>query len=272
MTGRFIDVMAVCALVASATAVGLGMYPAAAEETLDAPTLDSLRLEGTDAYVSFTDHSVDENSFSISIWDPGVTDVVVKSASVPGNPGAERQGVTRSVSGIPPGKPLCATVAATVTTAEYPYLEESSPQSNRLCEDPADAPSDVALENIRGNEEPQANQSPAYLVAFRNAGGSETAGIVVDISTSGVATLGDQAGVQAGWSAAGFSCAPRPPSGGETAALRCTGGKLRAGEQTNPAVIVRFTGPGLGTIHASISGGADANAGNNGTALNVRVV
>jgi hypothetical protein len=275
MTGRFFDVAVVCALLALGPVVGLGVGQAAAEETLDAPTLDSLRLEGRDAHVSFTDHSADETSFAISIWEPGVTSVVVASASVPGSPGDERQGVTRSVSGIPPGNPLCATVQATITTAEYPYLQESSPESNRVCEDPADAPSDVALENIRGKEELSwvtvAGQSPAYLVAFRNAGGNETAGIVVDISTSGVATLGDQAGVQAGWAAAGFSCVTRPPAGGETAALSCTGGRLKPGEQTNPAVIVRFTGPGLGTIHASISGGADANPGNNGTALNVRV-
>jgi hypothetical protein len=101
-----------------------------------------------------------------------------------------------------------------------------------------------------------------------NAGG-DASGITVDVTTSGVATLGDQGAGVAGRSAAGFSCANRAPSGGETAAMRCTGGKLAKGQAGNPAVIVKFTGPGSGVIHAQISGGADTTNGNNGTALSV---
>jgi hypothetical protein len=161
--------------------------------------------------------------------------------------------------------------------AELAGLEKVSPPSNTVCADPAAAANapDLALENIRGKAEQQwttvQNQAPAYLVAFRNAGGDASA-VTVDISTSGVATLGDQGAVAGGWGAAGFTCATRPPSGGETTALRCTGGKLAEGQASNPAVIVKFTGPGQGTIHAQISGGADTNTGNNGTSLGVRVL
>jgi hypothetical protein len=34
-------------------------------------------------------------------------------------------------------------------------------------------------------------------------------------------------------------------------------------------VVVRFTGPGMGAIHAPIGGATDADNSNNGTALNI---
>lgn len=279
MTISPITRLALSPVMASALALGVGVAPAAAE-SFRAPQLQSLRLEGTQAYVTFEDLSEDELGFSVTLRERDNPDKIVKQGPLPGGgaPGRNRV-VTQVLSGLPSGVPLCASVQSTGLVqggvAELAGLENVSPPSNTVCADAASTPADLALENIRGKAEQQwttvQGQAPAYLVAFRNAGGDAT-GITVDVYTSGVATLGDQGAVSAGWSAAGFSCAPRPPSGGETAALRCTGGKLARGQASNPAVIVKFTGPGQGTIHAQISGAGDTNTRNNGTALGVRVL
>jgi hypothetical protein len=271
------------ALAASGLILGLGAPPASADAPLEPPILQSLRLDGSQATVTFKDLSADEQGFTITVRERDNPDRTVLVAPLPGGgaPGTRRV-VSQVVNGLPAGVPLCAHVQATglVTSggvAELAGLEKVSPPSNTVCADPvaaADAP-DLALENIRGKAEQQwttvQNQTPAYLVAFRNPGG-DASDITVDVNTSGVATLGDQAAVAGGWNAAGFTCAPRPPSGGEAAAMRCTGGKLAKGQATNPAVIVKFTGPGQGTIHAQISGPGDTNSANNGTALGVRVL
>jgi hypothetical protein len=272
------------AAAATVLLVAVGVSPAAAQP-LPAPKLQSLRLEGTQAYVAFQDLSEEERGFTITVRERDNPDrVILDHAQLPGGgaPGRSRV-VTQQVGNLPSGVPLCASVQSWGLStdggvAELAGLERVSEPSNTVCTDPANAASaaDLALENIKGKAEQEwttvQSQAPAYLVAFRNAGGDAT-GITVDVSTSGVATLSDQAAGAGGWTAAGFSCAPRAPSGGETAGLRCTGGKLAKGQASSPAVIIRFTGPGNGTIHASISGGGgDTNSANNGTALSVRVL
>lgn len=278
--------MAVSVLVPSSVVFGVGTHTAAAvPATMPAPQLQSVRVEPPNAIVDFTDRSDNETGFFVFVRERNNPDRLLMQQEVRSVPGSGRK-ATQSVGEIPAGVPVCATVQAIRrdqgvladvfgSPIEYvPWVEES-PQSNTVCTDPATAPSELALQNIRGKAEQQwatvSGQAPAYLVGFGNTGADAT-GIVVDISTSGVATLGDQAAVQAGWAANGFACASRPPSGGETAALRCTGGSLKKGEQANPAMIVRFTGPGVGTIHASISGPDDTSTSNNGTAFNVTVV
>jgi hypothetical protein len=261
-----LDVMAVVALAASGMVLGSGVPRSAAEEIEQAPEVQSLRLEGSEAYVTFVDNSTNESTFRIIVVTKGTPSYSVATVEVPPNPGHGRV-VTRQVSGMPPGQAVCASVTALgpepLPGTTYRYNLTSY---NLACADPASVPSDVALQNIRGNANPRASASPAYLVELRNPGGNDATGITVDVSTSGVATLGDQAGVLGGWSANGFTCATNSPT-----SMRCTGGNLKKGEQTGPAVIVRFTGPGLGAIHAQVSGAGDTNAGNNGTALNVNV-
>jgi hypothetical protein len=233
------------------------------------PLVQNVRTEGNTAYVTFVDNSARESGYSIEAWgNPrGETWTNDKQGPVQGH----GRVATGTVTGIPPGVPICAKVRVKIDWDDVvgaghfiDYLD-----SNTVCTDPVTAPSDVALQNIRGNVNPQASASPAYLVVLRNPGGNDATGVTVNVSTSGVATLGDQAAVAGGWAANGFSCASRPPSGGETSALTCTGGNLKKGEETAPAVIVRFTGPGSGAIHAQVSGAGDNTPGNNGTALNV---
>jgi hypothetical protein len=271
----FLNRIAVPAALATGLSLGVAITPAAADPTyaghLAAPHITSVRVEGTDAYVTFTDFSSGEEYFNIVLRERDNPDRLVNYDNLPGSPGASRE-VARQLSGVAPGVAVCATVSG----VRGNLTVETSPPSNTVCSDPTRAPLDLAMDNIRGKAEQQwttvQSQAPAYLVAFRNAG-SDASGITLNISTSGVAALGDQGAVSGGWSAAGFACATRPPSGGETAALSCTGGKLAKGQASNPAVIVKFTGPGQGTIHAQISGeGTDTNQGNNGTALGVRVL
>lgn len=261
-----------CALVACGLVLGPGVHNAAAlpgegdqpDYDVETPVVQDVRVEGDTAYVTFVDNSARETAYQVIAWaDPA--DETWMSDEQPFISGHGRVG-TGTVSGIPSGVPLCAKVKMRIdwddATGLMPLM--SWLDSNSICSDPTTAPSDVALQNIRGNVNPQASASPAYLVELRNPGGNDAKSIVVDISTSGVAALGDQAGVLAGWRANDFTCTTNSPT-----SMRCTGGVLRKGEQTAPAVIVRFTGPGLGAIHAQVSGAGDNSPGNNGTALNV---
>ncbi len=225
------NVMAACALVACELAFGVGTQPAAALplEDLPTPLMNELRLDGTVAYVTYTDYSEDETGYLIRFEERDNRDRTWDNANAPGAPGTGRT-VTYSVDGIPAGVALCARVQAWRTE----LIGASSGVSNTICADPAAAPLDLALDNIKGNAAPKANASPAYLVALRNAGGVDATGVVVDVSTSGVATLGDQGAVLGGWQASGFSCALQAPSGGQTAALRCTGGNSRPVSRPTP--------------------------------------
>jgi hypothetical protein len=285
---RALEATIICVLVASGSVVGHAGHPASADPEdfgglnwLRQPGADSLRVEGSEALVTFTDYSDEDNGYGIRVYersDPSRSVVGdprdgVEVGAVPGT----RRSATRTVGPVPEGVALCAQVQARLFRIEAPLgpiapqvENKSSGWSNEVCADPADPASDVALQNIRGNASPQAAQSPAYLIVVDNPGGADAKGVVVDVSTSGVATLGDQAAVAAGWTANGFNCAPGAASGGQTSALRCTGGNVKKGGSVNPAVIVRFTGPGLGAIHAQVSGAGDTTPGNNGTALNLQ--
>ncbi|GFG53420.1 hypothetical protein [Mycolicibacterium agri] len=248
---------------------------AAAEGWLPTARMDNLRLEGNTAYVTFTDYAETENGYYITLFERDNRDRVVfhdfdSAGAVPGT----RRQATRTVPGIPEGVALCATVRAyrwTGIEAPSPIVGfDSAARSSDMCADPASPPSDVALETIRGNATPRPG-SAAYVLSLRNSGGTNSIGISVSVSTSGAATLGDQAPVVGSWSANGFSCATRPPSGSETSAMTCSGGQLKLGEQINPGVIVQLT-PGQGAIHAQVSSRTtDTNSGNNGTALTLNV-
>jgi hypothetical protein len=249
--------LAMSTALAFGLSLGLGVTPAAAD-TIPAPKLQSLRLEGTEAFVAFQDLSQDEHGFVITVRERDNPDrVVLNAAPLPGGgaPGKNRV-ITQQVGGLPPGVPLCAFVQSAGLSsgfgaAELAGLETISPPSNTVCADPAvtaNAP-DLALENIRGKAEQQwttvQSQAPAYLVAFQNAGG-EASGITVDISTSGVATLGDQGAVAGGWTAAGFTCATRSPSGRRERrnALHRRETRAGSGQQPDSHHQVHRPGPG----------------------------
>lgn len=257
---------AVIAVVLTAgVGAGPGIAVAGADE-LGAPEITRVRFEGSNLFISFVDHASEENGFRYTVRERDNPDrVLVNDVEVPGGvPGANRES-THQFGDIPAGVPVCATMRAyRMSGSGISFRYADSGPSNTLCTDPAAAQTDVALQTIRGAEFPPADQAPAYLVMLRNAGNTDAAGVVVDISTSGVAVLGDHGPVAAGWNANGFDCAVSSPT-----AMRCTGGTVRKGQQINPAVIVRFTGPGFGAIHAQAGGAGDTNPGNNGTALNV---
>jgi hypothetical protein len=270
------------ALAASGIVLTPGIQNAKADSDTDGvatPTLEKLRQEGSDLFLTFTDHSSHETGFVVTVRgrdDPNL--IVSKDLKSPGAiPGNGRQ-ATRQVSGISSTIPVCATIQAYDDSGlKLPGFQAPtySAESNTVCTDPATAAasSDLAVEGVNGPQERSfatfGNRDLAYGVDFRNTGGADATGVVVDVSTSDVATLGDQAASPFGFFT-GFTCATRPPSGGETAAMRCTG-DLKQGQKANAAVIVRFTGTGFGTIHASVSGAGDTNGGNNGGALTVHV-
>jgi hypothetical protein len=186
-------------------------------------------------------------------------------------PGAFRD-ITRTAADIPEGTAVCVSVVVW----KYVHLginDDPSPPSNQICTDPETTAkqADVALQEIRGRDDPVSGQSLAYLVLLANPSANEATDVTVDLSTSGVAKFGDQGIVAAGWTNNGFACAPRPPVGGESSAMTCTGGRLKAKDHTDPAVIVDFPTAGIGAIHGQISGAGDVTPGNNGTAHPVQV-
>jgi hypothetical protein len=259
---------------------GYGCPSAAADtdDSIPVPAVQSVRLDQppsgqpdapVNATVTFTDNAENDTGYLIEIREKTALDNIVNTARVLSVPGVGR--VATQVVAVGPnplGQSMCADVIAVVD-------DDQSRPSPAVCSDPTKPRTDLALQNIRGKDEQEWNNvksiEPAYLVLFSNPGGNEATDVVVDIATSGVATLGDQSIVKAGWDSSGFTCATRPPTGGENAGLQCTGGHLAPGEQANPGVIIKFTGPGYGTIHASVSGPGDTNASNNGTAFNIRV-
>ncbi len=187
-------------------------------------------------------------------------------------PGAFRD-ITKTAGGMPEGVAVCVSVVVW-KTVHIGFNDDPSPPSNQICTDPETTAgqADVALQNIRGKQDPLAPQTYAYLILVDNNSANEATDVTVDLSTSGVATFGDQSLVAAGWSANGFSCAPRPPAGGESSAISCTGGTVKAKDHIDPAVMVTFNSAGFGTIHAQVSGGGDTTPGNNGTALTLQPV
>jgi hypothetical protein len=271
-------------LVAAGLAAGIGAHPAGADERPPAPTMQSLRLDAPDAYVTFKDNAEDESGFLIVLRERDQPDQMIPVYSTQAVPGAGRV-ATRTVSGIRPGVAYCATVQ-TYRSRDFdevlldPFAEVYSFDSNAVCADPTRRPPDLALEKIGGREEREwtvvKDQAPAYLVNIRNDGADAIGMVVVDISTSGVAKLADnQSVVLPGWRASGFTCVAKPHvPGSTTGGLRCTGGSLKQGGRTNPAILVRFTGRGYGYIHVSISasdGPAEVNLNNNHEALGIRV-
>ncbi len=278
ITRHVLDGVAVCALVVSGSVVV--SHLASADPTdfgglnwLRQPRADSLRVQGSDALVTFTDYSDEETDYNIRVYQRGepANPVVATVGAVPDT----NRSATRTVGPVPQGVALCAQVQANRLVLDAP-LGPIAPQadvrssgwSNEVCSDPATAPADLGV-SIRGNESPRASSPAAYVVEIRNDGALAAKGVTLDVATSGNAKLGDQAMVAAGWQSNGFTCTPRPPSGGETAALSCTGGTANQGVVSG-AVMVAFTGPGLGAVHAQVSAEGDPNPGNNGTALNVQ--
>lgn len=270
----------VVALLAAPLAPAVALYPNApqanADDDFGAPRITNVRLDGGTAYVTFIDNAVGEAGFTATVADrdhPDRNGLVVPEPDGP-VPGTQRQ-TTRTL-GVTPGIALCVSMTAW-EESNLIYNGRTSPSSNTVCADPAQGQTNLAMDGVRGKDTQEwntvATQTPAYTVAFRNTGTSDASGITIDVSTSGVAALGDQTVAPTGWDTMGFTCAPRPPAGGETSAMRCTGGRLAKGQDSSAAVIVKFTGPGFGTIHAQISGPtAEPDTSDNGGALSVQVV
>jgi hypothetical protein len=185
------------------------------------------------------------------------------------------------IRNLEPETTYCVGLTTWVGTGEQ-ATSVYSEESDRRCVTTAalaPLPMDLVLEEIRGREEREwsqvRGQAPAYLIALRNEGADADGTIVVDIQTSGVATIGEQpAVVRQGWESADFTCGPTPVSGGANAGLRCTGGSLKAGQRTNPGVAVQFTRAGYGYIHVSVSlqgGQTDTDPDNNDITLPIRI-
>lgn len=262
----------------SALVAGLlvGQVVPTAEADTQAATLKSATVKKTTLTYTF---SLPETEGVGGIWltvrerdNPDNVIIDGQDVDIHPIPGAYRD-ITRTAGGMPDGTAVC------VSLVVWKYIhiginDDPSPPSNQICTDPQTTASqaDVALQNIRGKQDPLAPETYAYLILVDNNSANEAKDVTVDLATSGVATFGDQSLVAAGWPANGFSCAPRPPAGGESSAIRCTGGTVKAKDHIDPAVMVTFNSAGFGTIHAQVSGGGDTTPGNNGTALTLQPI
>lgn len=269
--GSFIRTMSILAAPVVFVAVGV---PQAIADTPPAQ-LKSATVKGTTLTYTF---SLQDNEDVGGIWltvreRDNPDNVIINGQDVDIHPLPPAfHDITETAGGMPEDTPVCVSVVVW----KYVHLginDDPSPPSNQICTDPAKTAkqADVALQNIRGKQDPVSGQSLAYLILLDNNSSNDATDLTVDLATSGVARFGDQGIVAPGWVNLGFNCAPRPPAGGESSAITCTGGTLKAKDHTDPAVIVNFPDPGFGTIHAQVSGGGDTTPGNNGTALTLQV-
>lgn len=272
---RLAGAAAVLGMAAVATVAGPA-HPAAADEQIGPPTLQSVRLEPPSAFLTFKDNSAIETNFHIVLRERDNPDRIVAKANVLSVPGEGRV-ATRSIGGVPSGVALCAIIQSQIRE-EVPFgtflLVEASANSNTVCVDSlTPAPPDLALEKIRGREEWKPTESISYVIPMRNDGADATGTVVLEVATSGIATV--TGGYQPGMAALGFTCVTKPASGTTTATLRCTGGSLKKGENTTTAILVRLTRPGYGAIHATISlsgGPAETDTSDNASTLPVRAL
>jgi len=273
---RFIRIPSILAAAGLLAVAGLqATAPPATADTLPA-VLKSATVKGTTLTYTF---ALQDNEDVGGIWltvrerdNPDNVIINGQDVDIHPLPPAFRD-ITETAGGMPEDTPVCVSVVVW----KYVHLginDDPSPASNQICTDPAATAkqADVALQNIRGKQDPLAPETYAYLILVDNNSANAATDVTVDLSTSGVATFGDQSLVAAGWPASGFSCAPRPPAGGESSAIRCTGGTVKAKDHIDPAVMVTFNSAGFGTIHAQVSGGGDTTPGNNGTALTLQAI
>jgi hypothetical protein len=270
----------VSALLATVVMLGIGVDGATAKEPPAPPVLERI--------ISKSDTTLEVQWSGLNREKASVDGIVAQLYDYDGShletrdiPPLVGTGVKKAdLKDLQPLTKYCVALQSWQASDEEGVEPLYSELSERKCASTQASPApDLSLRNIRGREEREwkqvQNQAPAYLVEVRNSGGDAVGTVVVDISTSGVATLAEQpVVVRQGWEANGFTCKVRPASGGETAGLRCTGGTLKEGQTITPAVAVRFTRAGYGYIHASVSvsgGEPEEETSNNGLALPVRI-
>ncbi|MBX5489240.1 MAG: hypothetical protein DIU75_003250 [Mycolicibacterium hassiacum] len=278
MRTRWRDVLRCAAAVVGLTAAaGLGTpYAAHAEPDDDkqieyydwelfraanSPVLQSIRVEGDTVHFTFVDRSEVEGEYTFVAW-PHPNELAYKSTSRPRVPGKGRV-VNGTVSGLPSGVEICGNVS---TEVEWDGAYRRA-ESNRVCYNPETAPPDLALQTIRGPADRPAHAGGAsYILELRNVGANDASGVVVDVSTSGVAELGDQSVIRQTWANNGFTCTVNSPTN-----MRCTGGNVPKGTKIEPWVMTTYKGPGQAWVHAQVSGAGDNTPGNNGTAFHTNV-
>jgi hypothetical protein len=270
-----IRIMSAVAVSAIGLVLGAGVPTAGAD--VPSAQLKSAQVNGTTLTYTFALQSNDNvGGIWLTVRERDNPDNVIvngQDIDIHPLPPTPFRDITKTIDGMPEGTPVCVSIVVW-TYIHLGINDAPSPPSNQICTDPAKTATqaDVALQDIKGRDDPVANQPAAYLIIVRNPGPIDASDVVVDISTSGVATFGDQSIVAAGWANSGFACSPQAPAGGETGHLHCTGGNLKKGADIDPAVIVAWTGPGFGAIHAQVSGAGDTTPGNNGTAKPVQVM
>ncbi len=269
--GRAIRTLAILAALSLPAAIGA---PAATAD-IPTPTLKTATVKGsTLTYVFQLGSNEDVGGIFLTVRERDNPDnVIVDGQNIDIKPLPPAFHDITETIGVPKETPVC--VSFSVWTYVHIGINDDPAPSNQICTDPAVTAkqADLALQNIRGKQDPLAPETYAYLILLDNNSANEATDVTVDLATSGVATFaGDQGLVAPGWASLGFNCAQRPPVGGESSAIACTGGKLKAKDHTDPAVLVTFNSAGFGTIHAQVSGGGDTTPGNNGTALTLQPV
>jgi hypothetical protein len=277
--GRLVDQLMVAAVLAFGLAFGVGIAPAAADD-LAPPNIQSVRVDGTVLYVTFSLANTDDlEGLWINVRERDNPDRLIFSAQagdeLPLRPIPDPyRAVTRQMDGVPPGVPVCVTLELYRDPSRFmDFRDGKSGPSNSVCTDPAvtKAAPDLTV-TVRGNEsltagqrEQHAQSGVFYFVKISNSGGGDATGVVVDMQTSGTAELAaDQSLPTNSWTAAGFTCTPPTAT-----AWRCSGGTIKTGESREQMLLVKFTRPAQGHIHVGVSGPGESQTGNNAHAMNV---
>ncbi|MEU8775512.1 hypothetical protein [Streptomyces sp. NPDC048606] len=223
-------------------------------------------LDAPDVTVTFRDTHPDDVHTTLVLRPngvPGETRRIPVAAAVP----SENRTVVKTVNaGLRAGVPYCAVLETGTEGGEGPFASFGATYtSNEICSEAAgsaNAPSDVAIGSVTGEENPPAGTNRNYWVSYSNAG-ADAKGVTLTVQTTGSVTV--RRPPESG-TFNGFQC-----SGGATG-YTCTGGSLAKGTKNQIPVLATIARSGPGAIHATITAEGDPNPGNNATTLPVLAV
>ncbi|UQW99878.1 DUF11 domain-containing protein [Streptomyces sp. RerS4] len=226
----------------------------------------SVQLDAPDVTVTFRDTDPDD-SRHILVLRPKDGTGETRRVEVAGEVPSVNRTVVKTVNaGIRAGVAYCAVInTGTRGSEDVGGAFGTNYNSNEVCSEPAgsaNAPSDVAIGSITGEENPPAGTNRNYWIGYSNPGADAT-GVTITVQTSGTVTV--RRPPESG-TFNGFQC-----SGGSTG-YTCTGGNLPKGTKNQIPVLATITRAGPGAIHATITAEGDPNPGNNRSTLGVLAV
>ncbi|MFD7094992.1 COG1361 family protein [Streptomyces xanthophaeus] len=220
-------------------------------------------LNAPDVTVTFRDSMANDETNELILRPKGGVGETRRVPIAGEIPGANRTLVKTVNAGITAGVAYCAVVESAYEGEGMSFGGREI--SNEVCSEAAgsaNAPAEVSIGSITGEENPPAGTNRNYWISYANSG-AEAKGVTVNVQTSGSVTMrrapesGTFNGMQCAASGSGFSC---------------TGGTLPKGAKGQLPLLATIKNAGPGAIHATITVEGDTNPGNNAQTLGILAV